>query len=109
MRSFLHSVLISLLALSPGVAAESAKGRKFQSKTVSRSTPDHAIDIDVDISGAKKLFLVVDDAGDGYGMDWADWIEPRIVVDATGLERRRWRSGRRSGRRGSRRALRGGP
>ncbi|MBI1374485.1 MAG: c-type cytochrome [Phycisphaera sp.] len=36
-------------------------------------------DIDVDIAGAGKLYLVVDDAGDGINSDWADWVEPRLV------------------------------
>lgn len=48
-------------------------------KRVTPGTPGHAVDIDVDITGAKKLFLVVDDGGDGFGCDWADWAEPRLV------------------------------
>ena len=35
--------------------------------------------IDVDISNAKGLWLVVSDAGDGLGCDWADWIAPELV------------------------------
>ena len=55
--------------------------------TVDRSrvdTPGHAVEIDVDITGAKQLYLVVTDGGDGFGCDWADWAEPRLV----GAERR---------------------
>jgi putative membrane-bound dehydrogenase-like protein len=37
------------------------------------------VPVDVDISGAKKLWLVVTDAGDGYSCDWADWIEPKLI------------------------------
>ena len=33
----------------------------------------------VDIAGAKKLFLVVTDGGDGYNWDHADWIEPTLT------------------------------
>ena len=36
-------------------------------------------DIRVDIAGAKRLYLVVTDAGDGNSCDWADWAEPRLV------------------------------
>jgi putative membrane-bound dehydrogenase-like protein len=36
-------------------------------------------DIQVDIAGAKRLYLVVTDAGDGNSCDWADWAEPRLV------------------------------
>ncbi len=52
---------------------------KFSSKTVTSKTPGRAVDIDVDISGAKKLYLVVTDGGNGYACDWADWAEPRLV------------------------------
>jgi putative membrane-bound dehydrogenase-like protein len=36
-------------------------------------------DLQVDVTGAHKLYLVVTDAGDGIGCDWADWIEPRLI------------------------------
>lgn len=51
----------------------------FSSKTVTKQTPGQAVAIDVDISGAKQLYLVVTDAGNGYGCDWANWAEPRLV------------------------------
>jgi len=35
--------------------------------------------MDVDLKGSRSLFLVVDETGDGYGCDWADWTEPRLV------------------------------
>ena len=37
------------------------------------------VGIDVDISGAKQLFLVVSDGGNGKSCDHADWIAPRLV------------------------------
>lgn len=48
----------------------------FRSETITRSKP--FVDIDVDISGAKKLYLFVDDAGDGIFADHAVWAEPRL-------------------------------
>jgi putative membrane-bound dehydrogenase-like protein len=51
----------------------------FASPVVSPATKNHAVEIDVDITGAKRLFLVVLDGGDGFGCDWADWAEPRLV------------------------------
>ncbi|MGA7160849.1 MAG: NPCBM/NEW2 domain-containing protein [Bacteroidota bacterium] len=33
----------------------------------------------VDIAGAKKLYLVVTDGGDGNNWDHADWIEPKLA------------------------------
>lgn len=37
------------------------------------------VPVDVDISGAKKLWLVVSEGGDSYRCDWADWIEPKLI------------------------------
>lgn len=44
------------------------------------------VDIRLTIEGATKLYLVVTDAGDGMGCDWADWIEPRLINKA-GVEK----------------------
>jgi putative membrane-bound dehydrogenase-like protein len=54
----------------------------FASKVVSAATPGHAVDIEADIKGAKQLYLVVTDGGDGFGCDWADWCEPKLVGPA---------------------------
>ncbi|MFO0905605.1 MAG: PVC-type heme-binding CxxCH protein [Pirellulales bacterium] len=54
----------------------------FTSKLITSQTPGHAEAIDVDLQGAKKLFLVVTDGGNGFGCDWADWAEPRLVGPA---------------------------
>ena len=80
-----------LLALSTGVFAQEPK---FQSKVVNTSTPGLSVDIDVDVTGAKELYLVVRDAGDGFTADWANWAEPRLV-GATGekkLTELKWKS-----------------
>jgi putative membrane-bound dehydrogenase-like protein len=37
------------------------------------------VPVDVDISGAKKIWLIVTDGGDHYNCDWADWIEPKLI------------------------------
>jgi putative membrane-bound dehydrogenase-like protein len=57
-----------------------AQEPKFQSKTVNTSTPGMSVDIDVDVTGAKELYLVVRDGGDGFACDWADWAEPRLIT-----------------------------
>lgn len=54
----------------------------FESKVVSPATPNHAVEIEVDIKGAKQLYLVVNDGGDGFSCDWAAWVEPRLVGKA---------------------------
>src|SRR5689334_19512398 len=51
----------------------------FDSKLISKDTPGHAVNVDVDLAGAKELYLVVRDGGDGYSADWADWAEPRLI------------------------------
>ena len=36
-------------------------------------------EIDIDITGAEKLWLVAADGGDGNSHDWADWVSPVLV------------------------------
>ncbi|MEM7232715.1 MAG: NPCBM/NEW2 domain-containing protein, partial [Planctomycetota bacterium] len=43
------------------------------------------IDIEADITGAKNLWLIVSDGGDGKSCDWADWVNP-VLIDAKGEE-----------------------
>jgi putative membrane-bound dehydrogenase-like protein len=54
-------------------------GKLFQSPVVSKQTRGHAVEISVDLKGAKSVWLVATDAGDGFGCDWADWVDPRFV------------------------------
>ncbi|MFN7843987.1 MAG: DUF1553 domain-containing protein [Pirellula sp.] len=46
----------------------------YRSRLVTKGEP--AVKIDVDISGARQLFLVVTDGGNGNRCDHADWAEP---------------------------------
>ena len=50
---------------------------RFVTPIVTKVRPTASID--VDISGAKQLFLVVSDGGNGRSCDHADWIAPRLV------------------------------
>lgn len=52
----------------------------FRSPVIDIKTPNHSVDIDVSLEGAKELFLVVTDGGNGFTADWADWAEPRLVL-----------------------------
>ena len=67
----------AFFVLLPGLA--SAGEPKADSKVVSAQTPGHAVEISADITKAKRLFLVVNDGGDGFGCDWANWAEPRLI------------------------------
>ena len=63
--------------------ARTRRGRpNFATKVVDTNTPGHMLDVRADIKGAKKLFLVVDDGGNGFSCDWADWIEPKLIGPA---------------------------
>ena len=74
------SLCAALLFVVAGSSELSAAAKPvFRSDVVKTSTAGHAVNIDADITGAKKLYLVVTDAGDGYSCDWADWAEPRLV------------------------------
>lgn len=49
------------------------------SAVISAATPNHSVELEADVTGAKQLFLVVTDGGDGFTADWADWAEPRLI------------------------------
>jgi putative membrane-bound dehydrogenase-like protein len=51
----------------------------FSSPMVTAATKNHSVEIDADITGARRLWLVVTDGGDGFGCDWANWAKPRLV------------------------------
>src|SRR5690606_20416544 len=63
-------------AAAPPAAAVPAKPLA-SSPILTVNTPGHSAELEADITGAKQLYLVVTDGGDGYGCDWADWINPR--------------------------------
>ena len=73
--------MFSVLSAALGTTEVSAAEPKplFDSRLVSPDTPGHAVKIDIDITGIRELWLVVTDAGDGIGCDWADWAEPRLI------------------------------
>ncbi|MEY4485057.1 MAG: hypothetical protein RL693_2509, partial [Verrucomicrobiota bacterium] len=80
------TTLASFASVSCGLLAAAPKPL-FQSKVITTGTPDHSVDIDLDVSTAKALFLVVTDGGNGIGADWSDWAEPRLVM-ADGSEKK---------------------
>lgn len=51
----------------------------FDSGVISAATPGHAKTMNLELKGAKELYLVVRDGGDGFGCDWADWAEPKLI------------------------------
>ncbi len=50
----------------------------YTSAVLTARTPGRGVDLDLPLNGAKKLYLVADDGGDGESGDHADWCEPRL-------------------------------
>lgn len=70
-------LVLIFLTLSWQMHGQENSGKPvFESKII--DTKNRSVEIKASIKGAKKLFLVVDDAGN-YSHDWADWINPRLV------------------------------
>lgn len=81
--SGLRMVLLSLILLTASAtrlaAAAAPADPVFRSPVITEQTPGHALQIKADIRGAKELYLVVTDGGNGFGCDWADWAEPTLT------------------------------
>lgn len=57
------------------------KDALYKSETVAYTTDGHAVDVDIAWpEGSKTLVLVIDDGGDNYNYDHADWINPTLVL-----------------------------
>jgi len=53
----------------------------YRSETVAYTTDGHAVDVDIKWpEGSKTLVLVIDDGGDNYNYDHADWINPTLIL-----------------------------
>ncbi|MEL0096425.1 MAG: PVC-type heme-binding CxxCH protein [Planctomycetaceae bacterium] len=50
----------------------------FRSKLITTDTPNYSVPVKVDLKGAEQLVLVVEDGGDGFGCDWANWENPIV-------------------------------
>ncbi len=60
----------------------STKDLVYRSGTVSTLTDGYGVDIDVEIpAGSTELYLIVNDGGENYNCDHADWINPQIILD----------------------------
>ena len=69
--------------LEPGPTGASGKPKGkvlFSSNTLNASTSRHQIDVDIEVAGVKKLYLIVTPGEDGFACDWADWVEPTLVT-----------------------------
>lgn len=63
------------------------RSASWTSPLVTRETPGHGVEVDVDVRGRSRLVLVAEGGEDGSGWDHALWAQPRLVM-ADGSERR---------------------
>ena len=73
----------NLVAVQPNESRVPGSPR-FLTPRVTKMRPTAGID--VDISNASQLFLVVSEAGNGNSCDHSDWLEPRLVGPAGELK-----------------------
>ena len=68
------------------------KNAVWSSGLINHETPGQSVAVDVNITGAQKLYLVVTDSGDGASWDYADWIAPKIYngKDSLALTSLKW-------------------
>src|SRR5690242_10666950 len=78
-RIFARVAVVAAIAIPFAARAAEPVKPKFASPVITSQTPGHAVDMDVDIAGAKQLYLVVTDGDDSFACDWSDWAEPRLV------------------------------
>ncbi len=82
---------LTSIGSAPQTKVKTSKARLlFTSPVVTTQTPGHQIEIEVDLQGAKKIFLVANDADGNFACDWANWLEPMLIgkdkqVDMTTL------------------------
>jgi putative membrane-bound dehydrogenase-like protein len=70
--------LWSEFGLQGAVAGDLARAEEVWASPVLRK--GGRAQLDLDMTDVEILWLVVDDAGDGKGCDWAAWVAPRILV-----------------------------
>ncbi len=66
-------------AMTCGVATSAPPKPVASSPVITDSTPGHSAKLEAVIKGAKNLYLVASDGGNGFGFDWADWAEPKLI------------------------------
>jgi len=89
MRIRLFNCFIIIIILFFSVCQNELKGSTidesraaWKSGVIYSQTPGQSAAVDVDITNATKLYLIVTDAGDGYDCDHADWISP-VIMNST--------------------------
>ena len=72
-----HGIATTNLVVSNADMPHEPGRPRFVTPLVTKIHPTAGID--VDITGAKQLYLVVSDGGNGKSCDHADWLDPKLV------------------------------
>ena len=68
-----------LLALLASASCAVAASPVFESPRLTTASKQRLVKVDASLKGAKELYLVVSDE-DGPSCDWADWLEPKLIM-----------------------------
>jgi hypothetical protein len=79
MSRFSPLLLAVSLCLAPIFSTQAADGPAPVAATPLVRGGAGLVSLHADLKGAKDLFLVVTDGGDGISADWADWVEPVLI------------------------------
>ena len=82
-RNSLHILAASIATTLPLHAGPDKPEARALAAT--STVHDEPVPIRADLKGAKELYLVATDAGDGNQADWANWIEP-VLIKADGTK-----------------------
>ena len=74
-----RSALAFVVLLGAASITVAAPKPVFQSPILSSKSSPRLVAIDAPVSGAKELYLVIDDLS-GNSCDWANWIEPKLLL-----------------------------
>lgn len=75
----MKSCPLSLLALLVSASFAAAASPVFESAKITAASASRLTKVDAALQGAKELYLVVSDE-DGISCDWADWLEPKLIM-----------------------------
>ncbi|WP_395753431.1 PVC-type heme-binding CxxCH protein [Prosthecobacter sp.] len=87
-RPLIHLALISFATCA------TAATPVFESPKLTTASTPRLIQVDAPLKGAKELYLVVSDE-DGISCDWADWLEPKLIMadgSAQDLTKLKWKA-----------------
>ncbi len=97
LSSRLSASLLPLLALSATAQAQVAKPL-FSSPVLTSKSAERTLPVEVDLKGAKELYLVVNEM-EQDSCDWAAWLEPQLIMadgKTVNLTSLKWKSARAS-------------